>query len=122
MSESMEIIDDDSLSYSPLDSPRTASAPTSPHKRQVEIASSTLLDGEYWTIVGESRSRHNRAVQTIFTYESGHIPEKNLNYKPKPMTPEQKEKQKERQEVQRKIEKAKRKKEHHRNLKKEKKN
>lgn len=44
-----------------------------------------VLDGEYWNIVGDSRKRHERAKQKVFTYDVDHIPMKITNTKPKVM-------------------------------------
>jgi hypothetical protein len=63
-----------------------------------------VLDGEYWNIVGDSRGRHGRAKQKIFTYEADHIPVIQRPVGPsKPLTPEQKEKAKQRSDEQRKA-------------------
>jgi hypothetical protein len=73
-----------------------------------------VLDGDYWNIVGDSRGRHSRAKQSVFTYDANHIPIPKNTYPSKPLTPEQKEKAKQRAEEQRKVQLKKVKKEHRR--------
>jgi len=81
-----------------------------------------ILDGAYWNIPkGDSRSRHTRAIQKVFTYDENHMKLKTPTGKSKPMTPEQKEKAKKRSDQQRVIHRERVTVEHTRNVKKQKK-